>query len=116
MLILLINLYISGCGLIRTCLDKSSYIMSACFPLSLKYSPIAQPEYGAKYWRGAASEAVALTIIVYFMASRVRRGCGQWAWPGRQPLITCVGEPLHQLSYRTSLLTHSNIDAVQFLG
>lgn len=38
-------------------------------PLSLKYSPMAQPEYGARYCRGAASEAVALTMTVYFMAS-----------------------------------------------
>lgn len=42
--------------------------MRACFPLSLKYSPIAQPEYGAKYYRGAASDAVAATTIVYFIA------------------------------------------------
>merc|ERR1712066_938523 len=38
-------------------------------PLSLKYSPIATPEYGARYCRGAASEAVADTTMVYFMAS-----------------------------------------------
>ena len=57
-----------------TCLDKSSYMMRACFPLSLKYSPMAQPAYGARYCRGAASEAVALTIVVYFMASeRIRQ-------------------------------------------
>ena len=31
--------------------------------------PIAQPEYGAKNCRGAASEAVAATTMVYFMAS-----------------------------------------------
>jgi len=36
--------------------------------LSLKYSPIAQPEYGAKNYSGAASEAVAATTIVYFNA------------------------------------------------
>ena len=45
-------------------------MMRACFALSLKYSPIAQPAYGAKYCKGAASEAVALTMIVYFIASR----------------------------------------------
>jgi len=43
--------------------------MRACFPLSLKYSPIAHPEYGAKNYRGAASDAVDATTIVYFMAS-----------------------------------------------
>ena len=90
--------------------------MRACFPLSLKYSPMAQPEYGARYWRGAASEAVALTIIVYFMASRVIRGCGQWAWPESWLLITCIGESLHQLSYCTSLLTNGNIDTIQLFG
>jgi len=33
-------------------------------PLSRKYSPIAHPEYGAKYCSGAASEAVAETTIL----------------------------------------------------
>ncbi|KAH9497314.1 hypothetical protein DERF_013309 [Dermatophagoides farinae] len=33
-------------------------------PLSRKNSPIAQPEYGAKYCNGAASEAVADTTTV----------------------------------------------------
>ena len=42
-------------------------------PLSLKYSPMAQPEYGARYCRGAASEAVALTMTVYFMASMEKK-------------------------------------------
>ena len=30
---------------------------------------MAQPEYGARYCSGAASDAVALTMMVYFMAS-----------------------------------------------
>jgi len=38
-------------------------------PLSLKYSPIVQAEYGAKNYNGSASDAVAATIIVYLMAS-----------------------------------------------
>ena len=46
-------------------------MMRACLPLSLKYSPIAHPEYGARYWSGAASDAVALTTIEYFKASVV---------------------------------------------
>lgn len=40
-------------------------MIKACIPLSLKYSPIAHPEYGAKYYKGAASDAVAATTIVY---------------------------------------------------
>jgi len=36
--------------------------------LSLKYSPIVQAEYGAKNYNGAASEAVAATIIVFYIA------------------------------------------------
>jgi hypothetical protein len=44
-------------------------MIKACFPLSLKYSPIAHPEYGAKNYNGAASEAVAATMIVYFKQS-----------------------------------------------
>jgi hypothetical protein len=39
-------------------------------PLSRKYSPMVAPVYGAKYCRGAASEAVADTTMVYFKASR----------------------------------------------
>jgi len=30
---------------------------------------MAAPEYGAKNWSGAALEAVAATMMVYFMAS-----------------------------------------------
>lgn len=44
-------------------------MINACFPLSLKYSPTVHPEYGAKNYKGAASEAVAATTIVYFMQS-----------------------------------------------
>jgi len=44
-------------------------MIKQCFPLSLKYSPIAQAEYGAKNYNGAASDAVAATIIVYFNES-----------------------------------------------
>jgi hypothetical protein len=39
-------------------------MMRACLPLSRKNSPIAQPEYGAKYCSGAASDAVAETMMV----------------------------------------------------
>lgn len=55
------------CRQATACLDKSSQMMSACLPLSRKNSPIAQPEQGAKYCRGAASDAVADTMMVYFM-------------------------------------------------
>ena len=34
----------------------------------MKYSPMAQPEYGAMYCIGASSEAVALTMMVYSIA------------------------------------------------
>ena len=43
-------------------------MINACYPLSRKYSPMAQPEYGAKNYNGAASEAVAATTIVYYKA------------------------------------------------
>jgi hypothetical protein len=42
-------------------------------PLSRKYSPIAQPEYGARNYKGAASEAVAAITMVYLRASRSLR-------------------------------------------
>ena len=41
---------------------------SACRPLNMKYSPIAQPAYGAIHLIGAASEAAAVTMIVYSIA------------------------------------------------
>lgn len=44
-------------------------MIKACLLVSLKYSPIAHPEYGTKNYRGAASEAVAAIIIVYLSAS-----------------------------------------------
>lgn len=40
-------------------------MINACLPRSRKYSPIAQPEYGARNCNGAASLAVAATIMVY---------------------------------------------------
>jgi len=43
-------------------------MIRACLPLSLKNSPIAHPVYGARYCRGAASEAVAATTMVYLIA------------------------------------------------
>lgn len=46
-------------------------MMRQCLPLSLKYSPIAQPAYGAKNYKGAASEAVAATMMEYLSASCV---------------------------------------------
>ena len=39
-------------------------MQSACLPLNMKYSPIAQPAYGAIHLIGAASAAEALTMIV----------------------------------------------------
>ena len=60
-------------------------MISACMPLSLKYSPMAQPEYGDRYCRGAASEAVALTTILYFIASerevfQLMPPVNKWVW------------------------------------
>ena len=43
-------------------------MMTACMPLSRKNSPIAQPENGARNCIGAASEAVAATMIEYSSA------------------------------------------------
>jgi hypothetical protein len=40
---------------------------------------MAHPEYGAKNWRGAASEAVAATTMVYFMASESVKRLTIWA-------------------------------------
>ena len=38
----------------------------------MKYSAIAQPEYGAMYCIGAGSEALAVTTIVYSIAPAAR--------------------------------------------
>ena len=37
-------------------------------PFSMTSSPIATPEYGARYWSGAGSSAPATTTIVYSIA------------------------------------------------
>ena len=59
---------------------------SACSPLSRKCSPIAQPEYGARYRNGAGSLAVAETTIVWSMAPKSSSVFTTWAtverfWP-----------------------------------
>ena len=43
-------------------------MQSACRPSNRKYSPIAQPANGAIHLIGAASEAGAVTMIVYSIA------------------------------------------------
>ena len=43
-------------------------MMTACMPLSRKYSPMVQPENGARNCIGAGSEAVAATMIEYSSA------------------------------------------------
>src|SRR5229473_468193 len=43
-------------------------MMTACMPLSRKYSPMVQPVNGAMYCIGAGSEAVAATMIEYSSA------------------------------------------------
>ena len=44
-------------------------MISASSPLSMKYSPIVQPEYGAMYCSAAGVEAEAATMIVCSIAS-----------------------------------------------
>ena len=48
-------------------------------PLSLKYSPIEQPVYGARNWSGAASLAVAATTVVYSIAPASSKVFTVWA-------------------------------------
>ena len=55
-------------------------------PLSRKYSPIAQPVYGAMYCSGAGSDAVAATTMVYSIAPASSSFSTTWAtvdcfWP-----------------------------------
>ena len=45
-------------------------MQSAWLPLFMKYSPMAVAAYGAIHLIGAASDAGAVTIIVYSMAPR----------------------------------------------
>ena len=47
--------------------------------LSLKYSPIVQPVKGAKYCKGAGSEAVAATTIEYSIAPFSSKVLTNWA-------------------------------------
>jgi len=44
-------------------------MIKECLPLSLNHSPIAAAVKGAMYCNGAASEAVAATMMEYFKAS-----------------------------------------------
>jgi len=48
-------------------------MINACIPLSQRYSPIAQPKYGARNCRGARSEAVVATIMQYSKAPTSKR-------------------------------------------
>ena len=43
-------------------------MITACMPLSRKYSPMVQPANGARNCIGAGSEAVAATMIEYSSA------------------------------------------------
>jgi hypothetical protein len=61
-------------------------MMTACMPLSRKYSPIVQPENGARNCMGAGSEAVAATMMEYSSAPFSSRALTNWAtverfWP-----------------------------------
>ena len=54
--------------------------------MSLKYSPIVHPVYGARNCKGAESDAVAATIVVYYNAPASSKGLVIWAtverfWP-----------------------------------
>ena len=96
-------------------------MMRACIPLSLKYSPIAQAEYGARYCSGAASDAVALTTIEYFMASAesvcvcVYYECVCVRACACVCVCTAVREPLDNLSYSAPLLADGDVDRIQLL-
>lgn len=75
-----------GYAMMSAGLHHTSFIYSPCLPLSRNHSPMAQPEKGARYCKGAASDAVAATIMVYFMASFSSRVLTSWAtverfWP-----------------------------------
>lgn len=71
-------------------------MMKECFPLSLKYSAMAHPEYGAKNWRGAASEA------------------GGGHYNGISQGIVVV-QGLHDVGHGGSFLANSHVDAEQLL-
>ena len=60
--------------------------MSASMLWSMNHSPIAAPEYGARNWLAAVSEAGAETTIVYCIAlafSRIAmaRATFEFFWP-----------------------------------
>ena len=60
--------------------------MRACSPFSIQCWPMAQPAYGARYLKGAGSEAAAATTTVYSRAPCDARVATVWAieepfWP-----------------------------------
>ena len=73
---------------------------------------MAQPEYGARYCRGAASEAVAATMTEYFMASREKKSSRMARVANRR---TGVRQSFDQLSDCRTLLSDGDVDAVEFL-
>ena len=69
-------------------------MITACMPLSRKYSPMVQPVNGARNCIGAGSEAVAATTIEYSSA----------------PLLL---EHLDELGDGGALLADGDVDAVE---
>src|SRR6056300_1714537 len=61
------------------CLERSSYIIKAGLPVSLKYSPIAAHENGAYTCIGAGPDALAATIVVYAKAPLSSNVCAMAA-------------------------------------
>ena len=56
-----------SCVFVSTRVIGEKRIDLPCLPLSRNHSPMAQPEKGARYWSGAASDAVAATTMEYFI-------------------------------------------------
>ena len=54
-------------------------MITACMPLSRKYSPMVQPANGARNCIGAGSEAVAATMIEYSSAPFSSSTLTNWA-------------------------------------
>ena len=72
-------------------------MITACMPLSRKYSPMVQPVNGARNCIGAGSEAVAATTIEYSSAPR-------------------SSSTLHELGDGRALLADGDVDAVELLA
>src|SRR6185295_4115701 len=85
-------------------------MMTACMPLSRKYSPMVQPVNGAMYCIGAGSDAVAATTIEYSSAPCSSSTLTNWATADRDQRIDRLEAGRHRLVHRLARNDAGSLD------